>query len=464
MFKKKTAKPPRRPDSSRRRGLSDITIQSAKNLASRDRWILLIVVLGAFVAVSLAAIFGGGFLGGDTKPGSGTGSKSVKSSPAPRRDAVSTVSTNTSPQAPGQKSTAAPPPAQPQPGELQTEPQIKSAVDVMDSLVIAVKKAGLDTSQIRVLPEKQGDNGMVVLVMALPGETGPQAIKDAVQKQLVDSGLTVKWGRDGDGIAVALGTGGKPSHRMVFMPSTGIDGGAGPKTQSAATAQDSASRLPRLAIVIDDLGQNIEPAKQLLALDMKLTYSILPNTANAAKVAALVQNAGRSIMLHLPMQPKDIANAKLGKDALMLNMSGDELQHLTEKHLSMLPGASGVNNHMGSAFTENAKAMQAVLSIIKQHNLFFLDSVTSPNTKAIWVARKLGIPSATRDVFLDYDKNGKVVAQQLKKVLLIAKQRGSAIAIGHPYPATIEALKRAKPMLSATVEMVDAQSLMSGSP
>ena len=422
----------------------------------------MIIGLSVLSAVITAAYLGGNFLQGRKSNQTGTQHTAADgggSQDQPASGAAQKNGRSASHQTPAASS-------QPHPGSSASKPRTAESVslqpDVMEALVVAVKNAGLDAAEIKIAPDNQAEQTAVVLELELPENSDPKSIKHAVQNYLGRSGLKMRWKDKGQAMLLELGSPKAPSHILAFkLPPGSVQE---TNTSEPPTAPSPKNGLPKLAIVMDDLGPSLEPVKQILALNMTLTYSILPNTAKADKVAALIKKAGRSYMVHLPMEPKQNTNGLAGEDALLLKMPTSQLVALTRKHLAKLPGAKGMNNHMGSAFTENAKAMLPVLEIIKEHGMFYLDSVTSAKTQGISVARKLGIPNGRRDVFLDYDKSGRVVAKQLKQALITAKQQGFAIAIAHPYPATIRALRRAKPMLSAMVELVDVESLMSTAP
>ena len=113
-----------------------------------------------------------------------------------------------------------------------------------------------------------------------------------------------------------------------------------------------------------------------------------------------------------------------------------------QKDLQDVPKAIGVNNHMGSRFTNDHQGMLAALTAIKGQSLFFVDSMTSSQSIAYETAQELGIKTARRDIFLDNEQNGAKIKAQLDKLVKRAKQNGSAIGIGHPYPATLATLKK----------------------
>ncbi|MBI5493267.1 MAG: divergent polysaccharide deacetylase family protein [Deltaproteobacteria bacterium] len=198
---------------------------------------------------------------------------------------------------------------------------------------------------------------------------------------------------------------------------------------------------PRVAIVIDDMGQDPKKLKELLKLKEPITIAVIPHLRYSREVALQASSNGLEVLLHLPMEPKDTEDNDPGKGALLTAMSADEVRAQVEQDLKAVPNAIGVNNHMGSKFTEDEILMRAVLQVVKKKEMFFLDSRTSSNSVAGRLARELGVRNADRNVFLDNNRDVKYIKGQISELVSIARKRGKAIGIGHPYPETIEALK-----------------------
>ncbi len=198
---------------------------------------------------------------------------------------------------------------------------------------------------------------------------------------------------------------------------------------------------PRVAIVIDDMGQDPKKLKELLMLKEPITIAVMPHLRYSREVASEAYSNGLEVLLHLPMEPRDTEDHDPGKGALLTAMSADEVRAQVERDLKSVPNAIGINNHMGSKFTEDEALMRAVLQVVKKKEMFFLDSRTSSNSVAGRLARELGVRNADRNVFLDNNRDVKYIKGQISELVSIAKKRGKAIGIGHPYPETIEALK-----------------------
>lgn len=203
----------------------------------------------------------------------------------------------------------------------------------------------------------------------------------------------------------------------------------------------------RLVIIIDDLGNNMEVFRKLIQLDYDITYSILPQLAFSQETAEIVNQAGHDIILHLPMQPKDWPRYNPGIGALMINDDSETIQSKMESNLSSVPYVIGVNNHMGSAFTQHSQGLNILMKILRDRNLFFVDSKTAPGNTARSIARQNQVAYISRNIFLDNVQDLAYVEGQLNKAAKLAKRLGSAIAIGHPYQVTYRGLKNLLPQL-----------------
>lgn len=196
---------------------------------------------------------------------------------------------------------------------------------------------------------------------------------------------------------------------------------------------------PRIAIIMDDLGADTAVAEKLLALDAPINFAVLPYLPHSKDVAVKATRAGMVVLLHLPMEPKG-DDVPPGKGALYIKQGDAEIGSIVAGDLDSVPGATGVNNHMGSRFTEDGAKMAVALKEIKARKMFFVDSLTSPQSQAYETAVSMGLPAVRRDVFLDNEKDMEKITAQLEKLGKIARKRGYAIGIGHPYPETLEAL------------------------
>jgi len=201
-------------------------------------------------------------------------------------------------------------------------------------------------------------------------------------------------------------------------------------------------KRPRVAIIMDDMGRNKAVFDELLALDFAITPAIMPQTSFATRGAGILQANNREYMIPLPMEPKDYPAISPGPNALLLNLTPAELKQRVKEYLKLVPGAIGSNNHMGSRFTEDRPAMHVVLESLQEAGHFFVDSRTIGDSVAFDEARSMGVRTAERNIFLDNEENVDYIGKQLRRMVRIAEEKGTAIAICHPYPQTFQALRQ----------------------
>lgn len=219
------------------------------------------------------------------------------------------------------------------------------------------------------------------------------------------------------------------------------------------------SSLPMVAIIIDDMGYHKEIANELLALPLNLTFSFLPEAPFTPELEEKAFRTGRIVFLHLPMEPKS-KEWDAGPGALLSGQSKEEQAALFRQNLLAVPHAVGVNNHMGSLYTENREAMDSLMVLLAEEELFFVDSFTSSASKAMLAAQEAGIPTARRQIFLDNVHSQNKVCAQLKKLVARAEEKGYAIGIGHPNDATLAGLINCANPLLKRVRLVSAQELL----
>jgi len=228
-----------------------------------------------------------------------------------------------------------------------------------------------------------------------------------------------------------------PPQVAVLPPPPPPSGAQAPWLKNAVLAPPSAGR-PVIAVVIDDMGLDRKRSARTAKLPGPLTLAWLPYAQDLREQTKAARAAGHELMLHIPMEPS--VQADPGPEALLVRLSRDEIVRRFSNALASFDGYVGVNNHMGSRFTADRAAMAPVLAEVQRRGLLWLDSRTSPSTVAATLAGELKLPFAGRDVFLDNVETVSAVRAQLAKAETVARQHGSAIAIGHPHDATIEAL------------------------
>lgn len=210
---------------------------------------------------------------------------------------------------------------------------------------------------------------------------------------------------------------------------------------AAAAADNTKPQKAQLAIIIDDVGLNLENGVRALAIPGPMTFAILPHRKYSQHLAYLAGRLNKDVMLHAPMST--IRNTVLGDGALDESLDESSFKQRLTFALDSTPNIKGMNNHMGSRLTANSQYMQWVMDVLKEKQLFFVDSRTSADSVAFNMAQQDDIPSLRRDIFLDHEVNTGFVNQQFKKAVHIARKYGSAVAIGHPHRVTLDYLNRA---------------------
>ena len=217
--------------------------------------------------------------------------------------------------------------------------------------------------------------------------------------------------------------------------------------------------LPRVAIIIDDMGHHELLGEELLALPIELNYSFLPYAPYTRKLERLAHRAEKTVLLHLPLQPKG-NKWDPGPGALTTVDLPQVQKNKLEKCLEEVPHAIGVNNHMGSLYTENQLAMTRLIWEIGDRNLFFVDSYTSSKSVGLPIAQRLDVKSARRNVFLDNILDKKKICAQLDKLINIAERRGVGIGIAHPHRETVEALRSCGDDYRARIQYVSIEDVV----
>ncbi|MGD9733012.1 MAG: divergent polysaccharide deacetylase family protein [Desulfamplus sp.] len=217
---------------------------------------------------------------------------------------------------------------------------------------------------------------------------------------------------------------------------------------------------PKIAIIIDDIGFDPKIADAISKIDKNFTISILPGSPSGRQIAKKLHSKGMEIILHQPMEPLEYPSVDPGYGAILSNMKPADIVKILNRNLDALPQVSGVNNHMGSKLTQLNQPMEKIFEVLKKRELFFIDSLTSNDSTARQSAERIQILFASRDIFLDNIKDKKYIKKQLMLLVKIAKQRGRAIAIGHPYNETFTVLKEEIPAIRKSVKIVPVSQLV----
>mgnify|MGYP001220396804 CR=1 FL=1 len=218
---------------------------------------------------------------------------------------------------------------------------------------------------------------------------------------------------------------------------------------SAAPSQilpEPTEELPKIAIILDDLGYNRHAGEQALQLPGNLTYAIIPFTPYSQTLAQAAHDRNREVILHLPMESSD-PNRRLDEGGLTSELDEHEVKQRVKSALDSVPHIAGLNNHMGSLLTQQLQPMDWVMKELFRYPVYFIDSRTIASSVAGDVAAAYRIPTMTRDVFLDHEQTEEFVDRQFKLLIKRAKENGSAIGIGHPHKVTVDYLEKHLPKL-----------------
>ncbi|WP_460140471.1 divergent polysaccharide deacetylase family protein [Pseudomonas sp. S2_E01] len=211
-----------------------------------------------------------------------------------------------------------------------------------------------------------------------------------------------------------------------------------------------------LSLIIDDLGQSLPRDRRVLALPGPVTAAIMPDTPHATEFAREAHRAGKTVILHMPMDPAT------GPFAWHPELPIEELEKRLNAAFKRVPYTAGINNHMGSRMTAQPAAMAWLMADLQQRHKFFVDSRTSAQTVAAAQAQKIGLASVSRDVFLDDERTEAAIFTQLQTAISLARKQGSAVMIGHPYPQTLTVLERELPKLKAQgIDWIDIKLMIS---
>ena len=212
-------------------------------------------------------------------------------------------------------------------------------------------------------------------------------------------------------------------------------------------------RLPKVAVIVDDIGYNYEIGKQLLEMSIELSFSFLPFAPYTKQLEEVAYDMGKTVFLHLPLQPQS-AQFDPGPGALLLEDSPAVQREKLQRCLKEVPHAVGVNNHMGSLYTEDKEAMERLMLELSHRSLLFVDSYTTASSVGLKSAKKYGIKSSRRHVFLDNDLSPNHICGQLEKLVKFAVEEGVGVGIAHPHKETLDALKSCAPLYDSKVQYV----------
>lgn len=210
-----------------------------------------------------------------------------------------------------------------------------------------------------------------------------------------------------------------------------------------------------IAIVIDDFGNGTKDTESMINLDVPFTAAIMPNLEYSVAEMEKLHAAGKGIIVHMPMEPEKGNKSWLGKGAITVGLTSEEIRNNVILALEQIEYAEGLNNHMGSKITKDPKIMEDIISVVKDKDLIMLDSLTTDKSKVEEICKNLDVKFLQRDIFLDAEGKHDVafVQKRLLDTFEVAKEKGYAIAIGHVGNAggvdTVTAISNFAPTLEA---------------
>jgi polysaccharide deacetylase 2 family uncharacterized protein YibQ len=323
------------------------------------------------------------------------------------------------------------------------------------------KSAAPSSSEIRVAfqaPDAQGGttDHLDITLFSTGADSAARSRVVKIQQSLTAvatrHGLAEELSESREGILLFFLKSGVRTHAIHIHP------GAQASRRTNDTYGPSSD--PKLAIILDDLGSDRGAADAVFAMPYPLTISVLPNHEHSSEIAHEAHRRGYQVMLHLPMQ--SIANETPESKELRPGMQATEVSGLVEQFLQNVSDVAGVNNHQGSQATSDPELMDELMPVLRDRHLFYVDSRTTAATVAFDTAQSFGVRSAFRNVpFLDDVTEVAAVRKQLEMALRGAREKGEAIAIGHPHAATLQALREFLPRAQTRgVRLVFASDLV----
>jgi len=213
-----------------------------------------------------------------------------------------------------------------------------------------------------------------------------------------------------------------------------------PPWRRYAVAFPKTDGRPMVTIVIDDMGMDRKRTARAMGMRGPLTLSFLAYAEDLNAQTAVARAGGHELLMHVGMEPIG-DSVDPGPNVLLTGLDSEEIRHLLEKNLGRFEGYVGINNHMGSKFTADVSGMAVVMETLKLRGLLFLDSRTTGRSVGVELARKMGVPVAERNIFLDNVNESVAISARLRELEQLARRRGYAVAIGHPRDATLDALE-----------------------
>lgn len=284
-------------------------------------------------------------------------------------------------------------------------------------------------------------------------------LEESLRAWAENANVTRSEGTRAGGELWTVSVGGIETHELFLVPSPvslpGTGDGPGRVLRHRASGETA-----RMVIVIDDIGEDMSAVRTLTGLPFPVTLAIWPRSTHARRAAETANAAGLECIVHQPTEPIKYPEMNPGPGALFTSLSDAEIETRVKDSLSRVPYAVGMNNHMGSKFTRDRRAVAAMVRPLRNRRFFVLDSLTHPGSVLYAEAKRQGVPALRRDVFLDSVPGKDFVLKQLYSAERIALVTGRAVAIGHPLPGTLAALKEWEARRDTQIELVRLSDLL----
>jgi polysaccharide deacetylase 2 family uncharacterized protein YibQ len=333
---------------------------------------------------------------------------------------------------------------------LQQRGEEALAYAAVASLSIALL---ISTSLLEPVPPQPSPQAATVRTAVAKIMTPPQTVPELKTGELIPS----------EKLAPEIKDPPAPEPKMAYAKPPVVK----PPAQSAEPGQRPVPRTvppgtAKIAIVIDDMGMKRGMTRPFARLPGRLTFAFLPYAGDLRRQTRRVREAGHELLVHLPMEPESRIEDP-GPNALLTRLSPEELAGRIKWNLNRFDGFVGINNHMGSLFTQSHDHMRPVMEAMRTRRLVYLDSKTSPTDVGTELAEEMGVPWVVRDIFLDNVRTRVAIDEQLARTIRIAQRRGQVVAIGHNYQVTLDALRDWLPEIqNAGFQLVTISELVYG--
>lgn len=328
---------------------------------------------------------------------------------------------------------------------------LSKKIDSTVSKTIAESEIDPSCVQKNLIRKQEGhlDWEQIEVVVNLDAQSSLQKISRRLQKALNAPAVTLETNEAQRDVyresELSLYYEGVPLYQILLRQKNIPPPAEEPADEGEEPAEDVVDNAPKIALIVDDVGYDIERALELLNLRHPMTISIFPQLLYSRHIAESAHKMGYEIMMHLPMESDE--NLRRNPGFIMGSMSRSELFEIMDKDLESIPYVSGVNNHQGSKMTRDQEAMAVVMSYLAEKKLYFIDSRTTNDSVAYEVARAYGLKASENDVFLDNEKDSEYIKERLALLVERAEEKGKAIGICHVHPVTIEVLREMLPVI-----------------